>query len=179
MLRRRVAPPARVGMQPAAHRWLLLMSLHLPVFLVQLLCAGTAAAADLEKVRGEDLRRLISFSEVVAQRSIGDMYRVRFFLDREYGDCGRPGPSCPRARLYVAIILGELPGDDVYLLARAYEWRFVKWNSFPEASTFGELPVEAVLVKTVARDGLFSKRLVSVRIDNGTEISVKDAGPAD
>lgn len=143
------------------------------IFIVLALSANSGFAAKVAKVRNEDLRRLIAFSEVLAERKISDMYRVRFFVDSHYGDCGHPGPSCPREKLYMAIVFGELPGDDVYFLGTSYGWKFIEWKSFPENNPFEEVPVEAILEKLEGRDGVFLRTRVLIRVDDGKEVSIK------
>lgn len=105
------------------------------MLLVALLLASKSAIAEyLTDVKDKLLTSLITDSEVLAKlERKSSPYYIRIVRLREHGECDGDLTSCPQESLYIAVSsYDEYPEQKVYVLPKAYGWKFSRWHNIPK-----------------------------------------------
>lgn len=100
-----------------------------------LLAANNWAIGEgLTTVQDKLLTSLITDSETLAQlESKASPYYVRIVRLRDHGECGPDLTLCPQETVYIAVSsYDEYPEQKVYILPKAYEWKFIRWHKIPK-----------------------------------------------
>lgn len=123
----------------------------IPLLMVMLaaMTGPPRAPQPLEVVTNERLAYILMNFQIVRETTTDESkaFRVRILSVPEHGECGGSPQTCPKRELFIAVSsIDEYPDQRVYQLPKRHDWRFVRWNRFPDVDgplEFVEFTLEA------------------------------------